>query len=232
MMTKLTTLRAYNAVVKFFDSYWQKTKSDHLGDVLSGMQFFMGGGTADPATWGDWLNALGTKKDVTILEAYSAMIKFLDFYFSLYKPETIQKMNDTLQLAEQGEIIKSKELESYRDLKNLMLWLEEIRPSGDGIKPEVWQRWMKCVDEALQEPEGTREYLVFPKDRVGHFKATEENFDLLVDLIMSNKNFHGTDKYGNEWYSERLPNKKQLWAYLRGDFIDGGINETLRPFTE
>ena len=41
----------------------------------------------------------------------------------------------------------------------------------------------------------------------GHFLDMPENRALLENVANSKENFHGVDKYGNEWYSEILENR-------------------------
>lgn len=41
------------------------------------------------------------------------------------------------------------------------------------------------------------------------------------------KNFRGTDKYGNKWFTKILEDGREVWVELRdGKFFDGGINES------
>lgn len=60
MDTNLTTLEAFNAMKKFLEVYYQRTKSDDIGSLLDDLQLFPKGGTFDPAAWDDWLESIET----------------------------------------------------------------------------------------------------------------------------------------------------------------------------
>lgn len=57
-MTNLSEHEAYAAMFAFLDDRYQLTKSDDLGALLGSMSLLPSGGTADPAIWEDWLNAI------------------------------------------------------------------------------------------------------------------------------------------------------------------------------
>ena len=42
----------------FLEKYYESTKSDDVGALLGSMIFLEDGGTADPAVWGEWLEAV------------------------------------------------------------------------------------------------------------------------------------------------------------------------------
>jgi hypothetical protein len=55
---KITVKTAYIAMYKFLENEYHLTKSDDIGGLLGGMSLLENGSTADPAAWGDWLNAI------------------------------------------------------------------------------------------------------------------------------------------------------------------------------
>jgi hypothetical protein len=54
----LTELEAFKAMVRFLESYYQRTESDDIGSLLGDLQLLQDGGTADPAAWQDWILAI------------------------------------------------------------------------------------------------------------------------------------------------------------------------------
>jgi hypothetical protein len=57
-MNKLTELQAFNAMFKFLEGYYERTKSDDIGSLLGDLQLFPDGGTFDPAAWDDWIESV------------------------------------------------------------------------------------------------------------------------------------------------------------------------------
>lgn len=57
-MKNLSAHEAYAAMFAFLESRYRLTESDDLGALLGSMSLLPGGGTADPAIWEDWLNAI------------------------------------------------------------------------------------------------------------------------------------------------------------------------------
>ncbi len=55
---KLTKLEAFLAMTKFLEGYYQRTSSDDVGSLLSGMQILQDGDTADSAAWYDWIESV------------------------------------------------------------------------------------------------------------------------------------------------------------------------------
>jgi hypothetical protein len=135
MGSKLTTLQAFNAIVKFLDDYYNKTGSDDIGSLLGDMSFFSDGSTADEAIWQDWMDAIGTDQPVTKLEAYDAAIKFLEYYCNNTSSDDIRSLLNSMHLG-------NKETAVHSAILNL---------------------WTQCVDKTLDEPENLRNYLQFTK---------------------------------------------------------------------
>lgn len=67
MEDKLTISQAFDAMSKFLEGYYERTSSDDIGSLLGDMRILKDGGTADPASWDDWLESvrdvLGQSKD-------------------------------------------------------------------------------------------------------------------------------------------------------------------------
>ncbi len=131
----LTPLQAFNAMTKFLDDYYNKTKSGNIGSLLGDMSFLEDNSTADEAIWDDWIDAIGSDKPVTALDAYQSMIKFLNYY---------------------------RENTSAKDIIYLLnrMYLSESNESED---PTMWKLWIQYVTEALNESEGSRYYLKLTK---------------------------------------------------------------------
>lgn len=57
----LSTADAYQAMFAFIEAYWKRggCTDDQVAALLSGLQGG-DGQTADPAMWGDWLDAIGS----------------------------------------------------------------------------------------------------------------------------------------------------------------------------
>ena len=62
MNEKLTVTEAYLAMYSFLENEYKMTKSDEIGCLLGGMSFLEDGGTADPAAWESWENAIRNMK--------------------------------------------------------------------------------------------------------------------------------------------------------------------------
>ncbi len=56
--TKLTLREAYAAMYRFLENEYEMTGSDEIGGMLGGMSLLEDGGTADAATWSDWLQSV------------------------------------------------------------------------------------------------------------------------------------------------------------------------------
>lgn len=140
MNNNLTELQSFNATMEFLDLYYSKTSLDYLAVILGGMLFLPDNNTADPAVWGEWSDAVNKvlqkskERNLTELQAFNAMIKFLDYYY---------------------------QVTSSLDLKILF---EKLKPLAEGGTSDalVWEEWTDCVNKVLKEKPGTRRYLIPP----------------------------------------------------------------------
>lgn len=57
-MEHLTIYQAYLAMMNFLEGFYQRTGSDDVAVLLSGMQFLSDKSTADPAAWDDWMESV------------------------------------------------------------------------------------------------------------------------------------------------------------------------------
>lgn len=63
MDDQITITQAYRAMFLFLEKKWDITgKPDELGSLLGSMSTLEGGSTADPAVWGQWLEAVKTAR--------------------------------------------------------------------------------------------------------------------------------------------------------------------------
>lgn len=58
MSGQLSTRDAYRAMLRFLESYYERTGSDELGALLGGLTIDEDGQPMDPAAWTDWLAAV------------------------------------------------------------------------------------------------------------------------------------------------------------------------------
>jgi len=99
------------------------------------MCFLIDGGTADPAVWKDWIKAIDNKEKLSKQESFEGMIKFLDMYRSFALSNDIDHV-----------------IKIIRSAKNC-----------DDTSVPMVQQWNTFLQEALNESEGTREYLKLVK---------------------------------------------------------------------
>lgn len=57
-MDSLTVRQAYAAMYAYLETLYERTESDDLGGLLGSMSLLEDEGTADPAAWSDWLDAV------------------------------------------------------------------------------------------------------------------------------------------------------------------------------
>jgi hypothetical protein len=58
MPNQLTARDAYVAMYAYLEKYYQRTGANDIGAMLGEMSLLADGGTADPAVWNDWLDAV------------------------------------------------------------------------------------------------------------------------------------------------------------------------------
>ncbi len=54
----ITTKKGYEALFYFIEKFYEMTKSDALGEILSGMEYLEDGKSAEPLLWDYWLEAI------------------------------------------------------------------------------------------------------------------------------------------------------------------------------
>lgn len=118
-MEKLTLLQVFNAMVLFLEDYYYKTDSGDVASLLSELQFLPDGGTADPAAWLDWIDAVGNKTALTAIEAFQAMIKFLKFYHANTSSSGVAVLLTGMQLL----------------------------PAGGSKESDCWTLWNRCITD-------------------------------------------------------------------------------------
>jgi len=147
MERRLTELQAYNAMVKFLDEYYEETAADFVDLMRGVMSFLPDGGTIHRTCWIDWnvvvkkvLQEQNGEKhldkilgiSLTESQAFNAMVKFLKNYY------------------ERGP---DPDIIVFFDYLNLL-------PDGNSSSPVIRERWKTCVDNALKEKPGIRDYRI------------------------------------------------------------------------
>ncbi len=104
--------------------------------------------------------------------------------------------------------------------------------SGGYIKRSIGYV-VSCVEKGMGSAGGHKNVLpkndaqmkhIFRK-KSGHISDTPTNRELLENVANKKENYMGTDKYGNEWYSEMQSDGSQVWVTARnGRIQNGGIN--------
>lgn len=65
----------------------------------------------------------------------------------------------------------------------------------------------------------------------GHLTDTPIHRYWLINTAEDQRNFVGTDDFGNRWYANLRDDGTQLWAVVRGRYlINGGLNLKPRDF--
>ena len=71
------------------------------------------------------------------------------------------------------------------------------------------------------------------RNKRGHLDDTEENRQMLKDLVADERYRLGTDTFGKIWYGRTRGDGKQEWAAVYGGIIrNGGLNETVLSYVE
>jgi len=91
------------------DHYWEKTKNDSLGGMLSDLSphIFVGCISADPAAWDDWINSVKKITEAELLtdkEALQASIVFLEFYMTEFGFEIGWIVDDIKSMSSDNEM--------------------------------------------------------------------------------------------------------------------------------
>jgi hypothetical protein len=55
---QLTERKAFEAMVLFLETFYERTQSDDVGGLLSDLMMLEDGTTADPAAWEDWMDCV------------------------------------------------------------------------------------------------------------------------------------------------------------------------------
>jgi hypothetical protein len=122
MQTTLINLQAFKAMRRYLEDYYDQTAADDVGLLLSGTQLFEDGETWDPVFWEDWEIIIGSQENLTFLQAFITMQKFLGDY--------------------------AKEVSS-KDIKQLLESME-LMPQGGTRNPERWEKWLRACDVELK----------------------------------------------------------------------------------
>jgi hypothetical protein len=56
--TRLSSRQAYLAMFEFLRRHYERGPTDEIGGLLGGLSLLADGGTADPASWTDWKEAV------------------------------------------------------------------------------------------------------------------------------------------------------------------------------
>ncbi len=147
MERRLTKLQAFNAMVKFLEGYYKETASDFMGGLVDSLYFLSDGGTADPAFWIEWDDAIkkvlheqNSEKQideilgisVTKSQAFETMVQFFKDYYERGPEPGVMIFFDYLHLLSDGNSASST----------------------------IRKKWKEYVDDVLKEKPGTRKYLI------------------------------------------------------------------------
>jgi hypothetical protein len=122
---QVSYIEAFKAMQCFLEKHYMQTRSEDIGSLLSDMQFITATEIADPAAWNDWMTCIksvkskGNSNGFNSLDAYQAMLCFLDNYYQLTQSADIGSLLGGLVLIEDNRT---------RD-------------------PAAWDDWMKCIDK-------------------------------------------------------------------------------------
>ena len=119
----LTPIQSFYAMHLFLEEYFNATSSDSIAVLLGCMHFLDDGETADPVLWQDWCEIVGDAP-ITSMQAFQAMNIFLGIYFQQTSSNKVKNMLNDITIV----------------LTN--------KPA----KEQIWQKWEKSIEQAL-EPE-------------------------------------------------------------------------------
>jgi len=90
--------------------------------LLPSMLFWDDKSTADPAIWGEWVEAINNKKKLTKQEAFNGMIKFLEMYYMLAPYSYIKTLLDEMYSAKNCDDIQVSTVKQWNiHLKEVLL---------------------------------------------------------------------------------------------------------------
>ena len=123
MQNLLTPLQAYGAMLCFLENYYHKTLSDDLGSLLGDMQLCDDDQkTWDQAAWADWITVLDEKSSMATLDAFKAMMNFLNVYYERTLSVDIKFLLNEIQLKENEEVASME-----------------------------WNNWVECVNKVINK---------------------------------------------------------------------------------
>ncbi len=114
-----TKLQAFNAMVDFFINYYKRTLSEDLR-MLMEVIYSLSESSANRAAWDDWNNGVkkalqkqDTEKPIdetmerrlTELQAYNAMIKFLDEYYEETSADFVDLIRGAMSFLSDGDTV-------------------------------------------------------------------------------------------------------------------------------
>ena len=122
---------AYKVMYEFMDRYYWKREGNDIGSLLGSMSFLCNGGTADPATGYDWIDAAKKVKEnysdgVDDIIAYKMMVQFIKDY---------------------NEMGSTEDTEAFYDM---------IKLTDKKVDPKVWQDWLVAVESVKKDPSDDR----------------------------------------------------------------------------
>ena len=137
MKERITTLQAFKAMFEFLRNIYFREEHDDsgtFGSFLSEITMLKDGKTADPAMWDDWEDIVKEVLDeenenyvggqLTILQAYKAMYKFLECaYIRNLCPVILGGILDKIRLRDNGI-------------------------PGDA---SLWDEWLEWIKEVLEK---------------------------------------------------------------------------------
>lgn len=144
-------------------------------------------------------------------------------YISNYSEKEQSKESDDTDEDAQAE--ESKEYDGVEEQEK-----EEGEDDPDSILEGVKIEDGSTPKNKIPNNDSTTKHIF--RDAEGHVEDTPNNRNLLENTSNKAENFRGTDKYGNEWYTETLEDGKEVWVETRnGNIFDGGVNDTPRPWS-
>lgn len=120
----LSPIAAFYAMHIFVEGYFEITRSDSLGALLSCMHFLDDDQTADPALWEDWIE-ITNNRQLTIEQAFQSMDVFLRNYYQASTSINVKNMLHDISLVTENKIGKD----------------------------HAWRKWEVAVDQVFSHQE-------------------------------------------------------------------------------